>query len=264
MVTVGEVNGWLDRQAPLPLSESWDNTGLLLGDPNLVVSRILTCLTITESSANEAIERQANLVISHHPLPFKALKRITTETTAGRLLWNLARAGIAVYSPHTAWDSAENGINTMLLRRLGIDPVRPLVACTVAGLEHLGAGRIGDLSTPVSVTSIARQLSSQLGDCRPRGVDSGRLASRVAVACGSGGSLLEPAIAAGCDLFITGEATFHTCLEAQASGVSLLMIGHFASERFSLVELSERLSQAFPELDCWACQNEADPVILFN
>jgi dinuclear metal center YbgI/SA1388 family protein len=264
MVTIGDLSRWLNEQAPLQLSESWDNTGLLLGDPNAAVKRVLTCLTITESSANEAIQQEADLVIAHHPLPFKPLKRITSESIPGRLLWNLARAGIAVYSPHTAWDSAENGINAMLVRRLGLEAVKPLIASSASGLEHLGAGRIGELKNPASVTSVAQQLASMLPDCRPRGVDSARPASIVAVACGSGGSLLETAIGSGCELFITGEATFHTCLEAQASGISLLMIGHFASERFSLVELARRLSKTFPQLECWACQNEIDPVVEFD
>lgn len=264
MVTVGDLCRWMDDQAPLNLSESWDNTGLLLGDPNSVANRIQTCLTLTPSSTAEAIERRADLVIAHHPLPFQPLKRITTDSIPGRLLWQLARAGISIYSPHTAWDSAEHGINSMIARRLELDAVRPLIASTVSGLEHLGTGRIGILSEAAMLESVVQRVKSLFSHCRPRGVDGGRPVETIAVACGSGGSLLEPAVHAGCDLFITGEASFHTCLEAQASGISLLMIGHFASERFSLVELAERLSGAFPGVDSWACSNEFDPVKDWN
>ena len=83
----------------------------------------------------------------------------------------------------------------------------------------------------------------------------------VAIACGSGGSLLSAALKAGCDLFLTGEATFHTCLEAEYAGCSMLLIGHYASERFAMEVVAENLSQAFPGIDAWASLREADPVV---
>lgn len=261
MPTVRDIAEWMNEQAPLSLSESWDNTGLLLGDWGSSVHRIQTCLTLTHESATEAINQGANLVIAHHPIPFRALSRITTDTQTGRLLWRLANAHIAIYSPHTAWDSAEQGINAQLAEKLGLQSVRPLIPSKAEGVEGLGAGRLGELPNAWSLREIADTLSRLLPTCRPRGVDSGRVARRIAIACGSGGSLLEAAIAANCDLFLTGEATFHTCLEAQDAGISLLMIGHFASERFSLVELAARLHRDFPDVQTWASEKELDPVV---
>ena len=249
-----------ERQAPLALSESWDNTGLLLGDPARSVSRIQTCLTLTVETVAEAIEKKACMVIAHHPLPFKPLSKITTETPTGQLLWQLAQAGISVYSPHTAWDSAEFGINRLLSDRLELVEVEPLIPSNLPGLEHLGAGRVGRLIKPQNLEAIVSRLAALIPNCRPRGVRADRVISRVAFACGSGGSLLSAAIRRQSDLLITGEATYHNCLEAQTAGVALLMIGHFASEQFSLQELASRLAADITNLTTWLSTEETDPV----
>src|SRR5262245_7994078 len=111
MPTVSDVCRFLERFAPPELAEEWDNVGLLVGDPQRNVKSVMTCLTVTNASASEAVEQHIDLVITHHPLPFRPLKRITTETTPGRLLLKLIEAGVAVYSPHTAFDSTREGIN---------------------------------------------------------------------------------------------------------------------------------------------------------
>lgn len=283
MTKVGDICEWMNQVAPLRLSEPWDNTGLLLGDPSRSVRRLQTCLTLTAQSVSEAVDRQADMVIAHHPMPFKPITSITTESTQGRLLWQMARAGICLYSPHTAWDSAESGINAMLASRLKLQDVRPLVparhedlpnlatanlatgnlATANLGTANLGSGRIGTLTEAMSVRELAQLARKLFPESRTRGVDSGRKAQKIAVACGSGGSLLGVAIRAKCDLFLTGEATFHNCLEAQAAGISMLMIGHFASERFAMVELALRLNAHFPGLMSWPSQLENDPVEQF-
>ena len=108
---ISELAQHLESIAPLGLAEDWDNVGLLVGDGNENVQRVMTCLTVTPNTVQEAIKKQADLIVSHHPFPFRPTKRITTQDTVGRLLWQLIRNGISVYSPHTAWDSAADGIN---------------------------------------------------------------------------------------------------------------------------------------------------------
>ncbi len=264
MIAVAQIVDWMNSQAPLALSESWDNTGLLLGDRSCEVKRVQTCLTLTPPSVQEAIDRQADLVISHHPMPFKPLAKITTDDPTGNLLWKLASHRISVYSPHTAWDSAELGINAMIAQRLSLKNCRPLVPSNIAGLENLGAGRYGELEQPLTIPIFCKLLRTVLPNCRLRGVEQGKPFSRVAIACGSGASLLSTAVRAGCDLFLTGEATFHNCLEAQAAGLSMVLVGHFSSEQFAMVELARRISQHFSELDCWASELESDPVKDFH
>lgn len=126
MPTIADVTAWLRQFAPLELAEAWDNVGLLLGDKSAAVRKIMTCLTVTPASAAEAIAEGAELIVSHHPVLFKPVQRLTAETNEGRMLLALLRAGVAVYSPHTAFDNTAGGINDMLCRRLGLTDVKPL------------------------------------------------------------------------------------------------------------------------------------------
>lgn len=126
MVPLREVLGHLGRIAPLHLAAEWDNVGLLLGDAEGSIERVLTCLTLTPESAAEAVAEKADLVVAHHPVFFRPVQRLTTNTTEGRMLLDLARSGVAVYSAHTAYDDAPGGINDQLAAGLGLVEVRPL------------------------------------------------------------------------------------------------------------------------------------------
>lgn len=126
MPTVAAISDFLGRFAPLELSESWDNVGLLLGDAAVEVRKVMTCLTVTPASAAEAVEDDVQLIVTHHPILFRPTQRIVAGTSEGRVLLSLLKAGIAVYSPHTAFDNTAGGINDVLCRRLGLVDVQPL------------------------------------------------------------------------------------------------------------------------------------------
>lgn len=126
MLTVGAVTAFLEEFAPLSLAEEWDNVGLLLGDRAAVVERVMTCLTVTPESAAEAVEARAQLVVTHHPILFRGVKRLTADTAEGSMVLDLAKAGVAVYSPHTAFDNTAGGINDALAGRLGLADLAPL------------------------------------------------------------------------------------------------------------------------------------------
>ncbi len=126
MPTVADIAAFLGRFAPPELAESWDNVGLLLGDVSTDVAKLMTCLSVTPDSAAEAVAEQVQLVVSHHPILLKPVNRITADTPEGRMLLSLVRAGVAVYSPHTAFDNTAGGINDILCRRLGLAEVQPL------------------------------------------------------------------------------------------------------------------------------------------
>ena len=255
---------FLERFAPPRLAESWDNVGLLLGDSAASVERVMTCLTVTLESAAEAIEERVDLIVSHHPLPFHAVKRITTDTVTGQLLWNLARHGIAIYSPHTAFDSAREGINQRLADGLGLIDIRPIAPAAVANdgsHDNLGAGRYGALPFKMPLSALADKVKQFLKiDPIQRVGDPDQVVDHVAVACGSAGEFLEPALQLGCDCLVTGETRFHTCLEAEADGIGLILAGHFASERFGVEALADVLSREFASLTVWPSRRERDPV----
>ena len=126
MKTVADLCTFLERFAPPVLASDWDNVGLLLGDASSEVSRVLTCLTVTPPVVAEALAESVDLIVSHHPILFRGTKRLATTTNEGRLLWPLAKAGIAVYSPHTSFDNTVGGINDSLCTMLGLTEVSPL------------------------------------------------------------------------------------------------------------------------------------------
>ncbi|MBL9122703.1 MAG: Nif3-like dinuclear metal center hexameric protein, partial [Planctomycetaceae bacterium] len=223
MPTVDEVTAFLDRFAPAELAADWDNVGLLLGDRQGAVERVMTCLTVTPRSAAEAVRERANLIVTHHPLPFRPLRRLTTDAHEGRLLWELARAGISIYSPHTAFDSTRGGINQQLAEGIGLREIAPLVPTE----SEVGTGRRGRLDPPCNLGELAERVKKLLHlELLQVAGASAKPIERVAVACGSAGELLPAAVAAGCDCLLTGEMRFHGCLEAEAQGIALVLAGH--------------------------------------
>jgi len=263
MVTVDDIARFLDAFAPLRLAEPWDNVGLLLGDRQHPVSSIMTCLTVTAATVEEAVSRGAELIVVHHPLPFVALKRLTTDSPDGRSLWSLAGAGISIYSPHTAFDSAPEGINQRLAVGIGLAEVEPLTTRIedVDG-RRLGAGRCGRLMPPTPLAVVADRVKHFLRIERLQVVGSLHAhVTKIAVGCGSAGELLADARRAECDCFVTGEARFHTALEAEGTGMALVLAGHYASERFAVEWLAELLAREFPATHVWASTNERDPLL---
>ena len=259
-VPLNDVCQFLETFAPLALGEVWDNVGLLVGNRQRNVSRVMTCLTITPTTAAEAVRDNADVILTHHPLPFQPLKRLTTETTVGEILLQLIEARIAVYSPHTAFDSAAEGINQGLAECLGlveIVPLEPAADTSISG----GSGRKGRLPQPQSLAVVGEWLKQFLKIPQVHHVGKlGQIITQVAIGCGSAGKFLDQAIREECDLFITGEASFHTLLEAEARGVGMLLPGHYASERFGVERLALAVQKQFPNLTVWASETERDPL----
>lgn len=256
----------LEAIAPLELAENWDNVGLLVGDRDAAVRRVMTCLTLTPDVAEEAVERGADLIVSHHPVLFKAVHRLTTETPEGRVLLRLAAGGVSVYSPHTAFDSAGDGINQWLAESLGLEEIAPLrlfdhAADEVPERAARGSGRWGRLPQPMTLSDFNDRVKSLLDVANVQFVgDDACLLERVAVACGSAAEFISDALRHRCEVLLTGEARFHACVEARARGLALTLAGHYATERPAVEHLAARLAGRFPELDIWASREEADPI----
>ena len=257
MPTVAAIAAFLEQVAPFRLAEEWDNVGLLVGRRSQDVAKVMTCLTVTPASAAEAVESGVDLIVAHHPMPFAAIKRLTADTTVGQVLLELIAAHVAVYSPHTAFDSARQGVNERLASGLelrGVAALRPHA-------EGQGTGRYGWLAERIALGDLADRLKRFLSIERVRMVGPPEQSVRtVAIGCGAADELLETAVAVGCDALVLGEARFHTCLEAQARGIGLLLPGHYASERFAVECLAETLRRQFPDVEVWASRREHDPI----
>ncbi len=360
---LSEILSALDRLAPLELAESWDNVGLLLGDRQAEVTRALTCLTLTPDVAEEAIQSGTTLIVTHHPILFKPVQRLTADTTEGRMLGRLMQAGIAVYSPHTAWDNASRGINQQLAERLGLRDIVPLrprtveevklvtfvpaealrrvqqalwdtgagviggyrccsfstpgtgsffgdetanpavgqagrleevaelrleVVCPAADvtaaltalrqahpyetpavdvipLQSLaqsgGAGRGGSLPEPLSLNDLADRICQRLGldGVELVGAPAKRI-TRLGIACGSAAEFWKDARRAGCEALLTGEGRFHSALEVRDAGFSMILAGHFATERSGIEALAHELAAACPGLNVTPSQAEQTPL----
>jgi dinuclear metal center YbgI/SA1388 family protein len=259
MTLLREMIEVLEDIAPLTLAEAWDNVGLLVGDEAARIHRVMTCLTVSQTTMREAIDQKAQLIVTHHPILFRPIQRITTATPTGRWLLDAIRSGIAIYSPHTAWDNAHLGINRALAERLALSGVAPISASPVAELAaiHLGTGIHGTLPQSMPIHTLLHQLGQSIPSIRPRTTKPlDHVVSRVGIVCGSGGSLVPAVAGCGCDCMLTGEATYHQCLEADALGVALILIGHFASEFFAMQRLADLIQERVPDLECFASQQE--------
>lgn len=259
MATVNEVCRILEDMAPVVLAESWDNVGLLLGHRNAEVSVLMTCLTLTERVAAEAVDRGVRMIITHHPILFRSAKRLTDDTAEGRIIMKLMSSGIAVYSAHTAFDSASGGINQQLAEAFGLVEIRALRGRL--GNSLVGAGRFGSLPKPLGREEFLDHVASVTGANWVQWVAAGSEAiQRVAVGCGAAGDFLEDAADAGCDTFVTGEARFHTAIEAESRGMNLVLLGHYASERPAMVEMAATLGAQLPDLRCVVSEQDRDPL----
>ncbi|MCA8992472.1 MAG: Nif3-like dinuclear metal center hexameric protein [Planctomycetaceae bacterium] len=259
MTTGREIIDFLEGFAPTRSAESWDNVGLLLGDSAQSVTRVMTCLTLTPDVAQEAVTAGAEFIVTHHPILFRPVQSLTTANPQGAMLLGLAQAGVAVFSPHTAFDSAVNGVNQQLAELFELQDIAPI---RPADEENgPGSGRHGVLSTETTlgdfVRVVAEQLSaphlSYVGDDRQR-------VQRVGVACGAAAEFMSDARKLGCDVLVTGEARFHDCLEARGTGIGLVLVGHYQSERPAVESLAATLSENFPALEVWASRTESDPL----
>ena len=269
MTTVSDAIAFLEKFAPPDLAETWDNVGLLVGRRDSHVEKIMTCLTLTPDVAAEAIEKDVQLVVSHHPVLFRGAKQITDATSEGRMLLDLIENGVAVYSPHTSFDSAELGINQQLAESFGlleIVPLRPREeGNSGGGGAELGSGRVGRLEAATDVKAFLAMLRTVVAaDYIEFSGNLENSVERVAVACGSAAEFLEDAIRLGCDTFVAGEVRFHSALQARGANVNLVLLGHYSSERPAVERLAEILSAEFSAATIFASAVETDPLAVYS
>ena len=205
--------------------------GLVCGDPDASVGRILWAVDPVEEVIEEAIASQADLVITHHPLFLTGVHSVAATTAKGRLVHRLIRAGIALYCAHTNADVAQPGVSDALATALGVTSTRPLASAEGA---PVGLGRVGELAEAVTLAEFAAMVAGALPPTH-HGVrvagDPGRSVRRVAVCGGSGDSLLAAASSAGADAFVTADLKHHRALEhLQDGGCAIVDVAHWASE----------------------------------
>lgn len=249
MVAVQDVFTFLNQQAPVQYKMDFDNVGLLAGDPQAAVQCVLTALDITDAVVEEAIEAGAQLIVSHHPLIFTPLKHVTADDQTGRKVLRLAANGLSAICMHTNLDIAEGGVNDALMAALDAK-VTGILEPTGTGVngQALGCGRVGTLREPMTFDAFLEFTASRLHTNGLRYCASGKPVEHIAVCGGSGGDMLELAVALGCDTFVTADVKYDRFLAAKELGVNLIDADHFCTENVVIPPLTEKLRKRFPEL----------------
>lgn len=218
----------MEDYAPPHLAEAWDNVGLLIGNESLPVTKIIAALDINDAVIDEALNNNANLIITHHPLIFSPLSSITAETPLGRRIIKLIKNDIAVFSAHTNLDKTSGGTNDTLFRKLGFTLKQNLFDTPD---EH--PGLIGELKDETTLLGFAAFLKDrlELPNITITG-DKNSSVKRVALCTGSGGDIkyIEEARTKNCDVYITGDIKYHTAQYATDLGLCLIDATHYATE----------------------------------
>ncbi|MHC1780384.1 MAG: Nif3-like dinuclear metal center hexameric protein [Bacteroidales bacterium] len=242
--------------APGQLQESWDNSGLIVGDADKEVRAVLLALDCTPEIISEAIETGAGMIITHHPLIFKGIKRIGTNTVQERMITSLIKNDIVLYSMHTNIDKVPEGVSSLMAKKLGLKNLSFLLPDS--GGEN-GLGLAGDLEKEMEFSELIDHLK------RAFPVKTVRFSKpvtggikRVAVCGGSGGSIIREAVQSGASVYITGDISYHNFF--CEDGFMIIDIGHFESEIDVLELLMSVILKKIPNFAVRIARNNNNPI----
>jgi len=236
-MTILEIFRLLDAVAPFETQADWDNSGLLVGSPSREVTGVLFALDATEAVLREAVSLGANLIVTHHPLMFRPLRRLTDETAEGRILLGLAKADIGLIASHTCLDQAPGGINDALAE-----------ACALLDVEGEGYLRVGNLPRPMKAVELKEYLAAALDtEVRLMG-DPSREVRRLGLSSGAGSEMWKDAALLGAGAFLSGEVKHHHALEMAAEGIPCFECGHYATELPGIFALADALQSALNQV----------------
>lgn len=229
----------LETIAPVHYAEKWDNVGLIVGDEEQEVHKVLVALDPSTEVIEQAIEQQCDMIITHHPLIFSPMKKITNNDFIGKRILRMMNNSIAYYAMHTNMDIAimadESAAMVGLKDTVALEQVEP-------SNQQVGIGRFGNLSKVMSLLELAKEVKKQfhLDDVRVVG-DLTKEIKKVAISTGSGEDFIENAIQMGADVLITGDIRHHKALDAIERNLCIIDAGHYGTERFMVEWLCAHL-----------------------
>ncbi len=232
--TVKDIYDFIDSFAPFNAQCEWDNSGMIVGESFKTVNKIAVVLDITPEAVKAAAEMNADLIVSHHPVIFRAVKRFTDNDPA----FSLAKHGIAAICAHTSLDIAKGGVNDALAAALGFENAYPLTESGEASMVRVA--EVNDISAKDLAMLCTEKLSTgvRLADC-------GNKIRKVALCGGAGADFIEEVKNAGCDAYITGDVSHHEFLDAKALGLTLIAAGHFETENPVVAVIAQKLKENF-------------------
>jgi dinuclear metal center YbgI/SA1388 family protein len=240
---VRDITAAIEEFAPLGLQESYDNSGLIVGRPDDEVHRALLAVDVTEEVIAEAVSEGCDMIITHHPIVFHALKRFNSASQTERCVEEAIRRGIVLYAAHTNLDSTPDGMSWRVGQMLGLENMRVMQATTAEGA---GFGVVGELKEEVPSREFMRKVMECFAVKALRHGDIVReQVRRVAVCTGSGGSLIDQARASGADIYLTADLRYNDFMRHE-NAIILADMGHFESEYCAIQILFDILSKKIP------------------
>ena len=238
---IREITEAIERFAPLAWQASYDNAGLIVGRPDDEVHKALLAVDVTEEVLDEAEAEGCDIVITHHPIIFHALKRFNSADPVQRCVERAIRRGIALYACHTNLDSAPEGMSWCVARMLGVESLEVLQPSDVG--EGVGFGVVGELPQEVATRDFMQQIRERLDVRVIRHSDSASpTVRRVAVCTGAGASMIGDARRAGADFYLTADLKYNDFMTPDKA-LTVADIGHFESEYCAIRILFDILSK---------------------
>ena len=253
MTKVKDVLNYINSFAPFDFQPQWDNSGLLIGDENAEVKKAAFCLDLTRETLNNAINEKADLIVTHHPLIFKAQKRFLK----GDLAYDTALSGINVISCHIPFDCAVGGVNDVLCDILEITDVT-LAENELTAKPLMRIGKVKEQSSMEFAAFVSKKLDTVCGV-----VDCNNKISRVAVCGGSAMEYIDLALSLGADAFVTGEIKHHQALEVKEKGITVIAAGHFETENPSKYAMEEFIKSHFDDIET-VILKQSNPLIFVD
>ena len=259
-IKIRQVMDALERFAPLPLQESYDNAGLQVGLTEAEISGVLLCLDVTEAVVDEAVGKGCNLIVAHHPLIFRKLAHIGGENYVERAVMKAIKNDVAIVAAHTNLDNAEGGVNFKMAEKIGLERLESLQGPVVDGKW---SGVVGELPEPMSAEDFIGLLKRNFG---VKSLIANELLRRkicrVALCGGSGSFMLGDAIRAKADAFVTGEMGYHEFFGHEQT-IQICVVGHYESEQFTTEIFRDIIVREYPELLVFITNISTNPIKYF-
>lgn len=249
----------IEKFAPKWLKEDYDNVGLMVGDQNKDVKKVLLALDCTKSIIDEAIMYNSDLIITHHPLIFKKPSNIVKGDLLGDKIIELIKRDITLYSCHTNLDSAQNGINETIVNMLGFKTNRIIDPCQSKEAIDAGIGRIVELESEILLDDLIKLVKEKLDVKNMRVVRGKSKIKTLAIINGSGQDLFYKAKDLGADCIITGDTTYHFASDFKEMNISVIDAGHFATEFLVFLKTLEFLKKKFNDVEFVISKKSQDP-----
>lgn len=255
-VLVKDIATYIEKIAPISLACEWDNVGLIIGNYDRVVKKIVVCLDLTREVLDFAIEKKANLIISHHPFIFKGVKRINMNESYGKLVEDIIKNDISVYAAHTNFDFTHNGLNDILAKAIDLHYPNSLY---MGKSKDRIIGKIGELVEDSTFRDLVNKVRSRLNVDGVRAVgDLDKKVRKVAVFSGAFDESTLALLKNRVHVIVTGDLKHHVAMDILQKGLCAIDAGHFGTEYIFVDYVKKLLEQNFEEIDVFKLEGERD------